>query len=279
MPTQYERRILRVLQYIDDNPAADLSLDALADIAAMSRFHWHRVFQAMTGETCAQTVRRIRMLKAARWLAFENGAIAQVAERVGYPNVQSFTRVFGEYYKVPPAEFRQGDWEHQIPTPAAKGKFKMFPVEIKQVPSLRLAALLHQGAYTLVGPCFQKLFQSAATTNLLPHVQGVASVYYDDPHSVPDADLRCHAGLVVPQNTKLPGDLEDVLMAGGTYAILHYKGAYPALVAAYDFLYGSWLPGSGREPRHAPCYERYLNSPADTPASDLLTDIYLPLAD
>ncbi len=67
MPLTYEQRVLRVLQYIHDHPSEDLSLDALADIAATSRFHWHRVFQALTGETCAQAVRRIRLSLAANW--------------------------------------------------------------------------------------------------------------------------------------------------------------------------------------------------------------------
>jgi phage tail sheath gpL-like len=37
MANSYEMRILRVLEHIRDNPAGDLSLDALADVAAMSR--------------------------------------------------------------------------------------------------------------------------------------------------------------------------------------------------------------------------------------------------
>ncbi|MFT5345881.1 MAG: AraC family transcriptional regulator, partial [Dinoroseobacter sp.] len=53
MSAAYETRLRRVLAYIHDNPAGDLSLDTLADVAAMSRFHWHRVFHGMTGETCA----------------------------------------------------------------------------------------------------------------------------------------------------------------------------------------------------------------------------------
>lgn len=65
MALSYEQRVLRVLQYIHDNPAADLSLDALAEVGMTSRFHWHRVFQALTGETCAQAVRRIRLSLAA----------------------------------------------------------------------------------------------------------------------------------------------------------------------------------------------------------------------
>ena len=64
MAASYEDRMLRVVAYIHDNPAGDLSLDALADVAAMSRFHWHRVFHAMTGETCAQAVRRVRLHRA-----------------------------------------------------------------------------------------------------------------------------------------------------------------------------------------------------------------------
>ena len=65
MANDTERRVLRVLEHIHANPAADLSLDALADVAAMSRFHWHRLFRAVTGETAAQTVRRMRMHRAA----------------------------------------------------------------------------------------------------------------------------------------------------------------------------------------------------------------------
>lgn len=62
MANDYERRLMRVLDYIHDNPAGDLSLDALADVAALSRFHFHRVFRAMTGQTVAQAVRRLRAL-------------------------------------------------------------------------------------------------------------------------------------------------------------------------------------------------------------------------
>lgn len=64
----YENRIRRVLTHSHDHPDGDLSLDALADVAAMSRFHWHRLYHGMTGETCAQTVRRVRLHRGACWL-------------------------------------------------------------------------------------------------------------------------------------------------------------------------------------------------------------------
>lgn len=48
--------------------------------------------------------------------------------------------------------------------------------------------------------------------------------------------------------------------------------------AGYQWLYGEWLVRSGLEPADAPVFEEYLNNPRDTAPSDLLTDIYLPLA-
>ncbi|MEO1789448.1 MAG: AraC family transcriptional regulator, partial [Pseudomonadota bacterium] len=91
MAQSYETRLIRVLDYIHDNPDADLSLDALAEVAAMSRFHWHRVFHGMTGETLAQAVRRVRMYRAAGWLIRTDDPIAEIGARVGHDNVQSFT--------------------------------------------------------------------------------------------------------------------------------------------------------------------------------------------
>jgi AraC family transcriptional regulator len=78
------------LQYIHENPDGDLSLDALADVALMSRFHWHRVFHAMTGETCAQAVKRIRLYRASSWLLGTDKTVAEIATAVGYPNIQSY---------------------------------------------------------------------------------------------------------------------------------------------------------------------------------------------
>ena len=83
MTTPTERRILRVLDHIHDHPAADLSLDALADVAALSRFHWHRLFRAVTGETAAQAVQRIRLQKASVMLVQTALPVDQVARAVG----------------------------------------------------------------------------------------------------------------------------------------------------------------------------------------------------
>jgi AraC family transcriptional regulator len=47
--------------------------------------------------------------------------------------------------------------------------------------------------------------------------------------------------------------------------------------AAYLWLYGIWLLQSGKEIGDGPIVEEYLNNPRDTPPTELLTEICLPL--
>lgn len=277
MPATYHDRILRVLDYIHENPSGDLSLDRLADVAAMSRFHWHRVFHGMTGETCAQAVRRVRLHRAACLLVQTDASVAYVAQACGYDSMQAFSRGFRAAYGLSPSAFRaRGDLRSPLNSPE-KGERPMFPVEIKAAPEIILGAVPHKGPYLTVGHAFEKLQQICTSQNLWPHVRGMTGVYYDDPNAVAAADLRSHAGVVLEDPSRIPADLETVTLPGGRIAVMHYKGPYAGLKAAYDYLYGVWLPQSGEEPRDAPPTEIYLNAPQDTAPDDLLTDVCLPI--
>lgn len=277
MTRAYEDRLLRVVDYIHDNPAGDLSLDTLADVAAMSRFHWHRVFHAMTGETCAEAVRRIRLHRAACWLVQRDWPIPEVAERCGYDNLQSFSRIFRDGYGMTPGAFRKrGELRSPLLEPQ-RGDYPVYPIEIRDEPARRLAALEHRGPYLEIGKTFEKISTIFTTRNLWPNATGMAGLYYDDPTAVAEAELSSHAGVAVTDQMDIPDDLVEVQAPAGKMAVMHYKGPYAGLKAAYDHLYGVWLPQSGEEPRDGPAMEVYLNSPMDTAPEELLTDVAVPL--
>jgi AraC family transcriptional regulator len=278
MPNDYERRLIRVLDHIFDHPSGDLSLDALADVAAMSRFHWHRVFHAMTGETTAQAVRRIRLHRAAMSLVHGARPVAAIAAEVGYPNLASFTRAFTDAYGMPPATFRKRG-EPRPTTPRFRtGVPLMFPVDVQTRPAMRLAALPHRGEYNAIGRAFDKLTSIFAARGLFPKVRGMVGVYYCNPNETPAAELKSHAGFAVDEDFPIEAPLEEVRLAPGRHAVLHHRGPYTGLAAAYDQLFCTWLPQSGEEAGDAPAHEVYLNTPADTKPEDLLTEICLPLA-
>lgn len=276
MATSYEDRVLRVLAYIHDNPAGDLSLDALADVAAMSRFHWHRVFRAVTGETCAQAVRRMRLHRAASWLVQNDQPVDRIAADVGYPNLKSFARAFTEAYGSSPAAFRKSG-RLLPPHPSFKtGGYPMHPVTTRTEPARRLIGLTHLGAYPEIGKSFEKFSAICESRQLWPSLGAVLAIYYDNPEETAEAQLRSFAGSEFSGDA-VPEGLAESHIPGGKTAVLTYKGPYSGLQAAYHTLFGNWLPESGEEPADSPCYEIYLNDPRDTAPEELLTEICLPL--
>ncbi len=221
MANPYEKRLIRVMEYIYDNPAGDLSLDRLAQVAAMSRFHWHRVFHAMTGETCARATRRIRLHRASCWLLESDAPVAEVAARCGYPSAQSFTRAFGEEFGMSPGRFRKrGDLRSPY-SPFRKGTSPMFDVEIITAPPRRIAALEHIGPYAEVGVAFQKLVSIFAARGLWEHVRAMLTISYDDPTAVAPEALRSHAGFVVDRDFAMPEGLDDIAVPDGRVAVMH----------------------------------------------------------
>ena len=92
----YIKRINRVVGYLNQQVIATPSLQDLADIAAISPFHFHRVYRAITGETPAATTRRLRLARAAGMLKETAKPITEIAFDVGYESSQSFSKAFRE---------------------------------------------------------------------------------------------------------------------------------------------------------------------------------------
>lgn len=277
MTNANEKRLLRVLDHIHDNPAGDLSLDALSDVAAMSRFHWHRVFRAMTGETLAQAVRRIRMQRASYFLAMTDRPLVSIAASVGMENLASFNRAFAEHFLMSPTAFRKRGELRPFVRHAPPRRDPMYPVTIRTEAPIRLAAVPHKGAYHEISRAFQKLSGIMASRDLFQSAGRMIAVFYDDPQSVAEPDLRSNAGFEIKGQAGLSAPLEEVSLRGGRQAVLTYKGPYAGLPAAYDELFGIWLPQSGEEPADAPSFEVYLNTPMDTAPEELITELHLPL--
>lgn len=276
MANDYERRLMRVFDYIHDHPQGDLSLDALADVAALSRFHFHRVFHAMTGQTVAQAVRRLRLYRASVGLVQGKSPMSTLAEAAGYGSLNAFSRAFREAYGLTPATFRARG-ELRPPTPTfCKGETLMYPIEIRQDPARRLAAMPHKGPYHEISRAYDKLGAILGARGLWPLAGAMVAAYYDDPSAVAAADLRSHAGVAFGDDVVLEAPLEVVKLPAGPHAVLRYQGPYSGLPAAYNQLFG-WLPTSGREPAESPVFEIYVNTPMDTAPENLLTEICVPL--
>lgn len=103
----YETRLRRVSAYIHDHLEEDLDMERLAEIACLSSYHWHRIYRAIYGETLAATVKRLRLHRAAGDIVRTELDVSEIAKRSGYPDLQSFNRIFKSVYGMPPARYRK----------------------------------------------------------------------------------------------------------------------------------------------------------------------------
>ncbi|MFI0790736.1 GlxA family transcriptional regulator [Streptomyces lydicus] len=103
-----QRRPLRDVQHwITENPAADLSVDALADRAGLSPRHFARAFRDEVGMTPGRYVDRVRLEAARRHLEDTVDGVAQVARRCGYGTPEAMRRAFLRVLGASPAEYRR----------------------------------------------------------------------------------------------------------------------------------------------------------------------------
>ncbi|MGH6928376.1 MAG: helix-turn-helix domain-containing protein, partial [Dongiaceae bacterium] len=136
----YSRRIERVVAHIGSHLDEPLDLDRLAAVACFSPYHFHRIYRAMTGETAADTLRRLRLHHGAAELVQGAAPIAAIARQAGYGSVAAFTRAFTAGYGIAPSAYRRAG-RLVPPSPAAtETETAMYEVSIRQFRPVRLAA-------------------------------------------------------------------------------------------------------------------------------------------
>ncbi|TNJ64099.1 helix-turn-helix domain-containing protein [Paenibacillus hemerocallicola] len=103
--------IEKITRFIRDNYMhGDLSLNMLSDQFRMSVSHLSKMFKDYTGGNFIDYLMEIRIQKSKELLAGGTGKIRDIAEAVGYANVNSFTRIFKKMTGLTPSEYRELEW-------------------------------------------------------------------------------------------------------------------------------------------------------------------------
>jgi AraC-like DNA-binding protein len=110
------RRAVEAAHWIEANSHQEINLDATANQAGISPFHFLRLFAKVLGVTPHQYLVRSRLRRAARLLADEDIAVTDIAYDVGFADLSNFVRTFHRAAGLSPSAFRE----------AARGKRKIF---------------------------------------------------------------------------------------------------------------------------------------------------------
>jgi len=101
-----EARITRVVRRIGAHPEWNHNLVSLAAEAKLSRYHFLRVFENLTGLTPGQFVLRTRLRNAATRLILDAERILNIAFDSGFGDVSNFNHAFRTEFGMSPRQYR-----------------------------------------------------------------------------------------------------------------------------------------------------------------------------
>lgn len=288
----YIARINRVIDHIDGHLADPLDLATLAGVAHFSSWHFHRVFQSMTGETLADRVRRRRLeVAAGRLLRRPPEPVLAIALDVGFGSAAVFTRAFNAHFGVTPTDWRRGAFRpwaerhrielgkiHQADRKANQAVAEAFrhderswpkahvprsgdremKIEIKTLPEVRVAYMRHIGPYGESGitRTWQRFAAWCGERGLMEPRRTMYGVSHDNPDVTPLAKCRYDACIEVDEGFRPEGETGVQTLGGGRYACTEFTGPSTEIHKAWMKLC-DWLPDSGWQPADGAPIEIY----------------------
>lgn len=279
----YYEQINKVIHYINNHLNENLDIEKLAQIGNYSPYHFHRIMRAYLGESLGAFIVRLRLETAINLLIYSNEAINEIAFKVGYENPPSFNKAFKKRYGISPAELKKNN-EILIEKQSSKIKFnamenlKNLSPKTKILKPKKVIYASAIGDYnTNAAKAWNTVSEFAKKKNLFGFKTEFIGISHDDPKITEAEKLRYDACITVSKDVNPEGEIGVQEVEGGTFAIFTHLGPYEKLINSYDYIFGKWLPESGKELRNVCGFEKYLNSPEDSKPEKLKTEIYIPI--
>jgi AraC family transcriptional regulator len=305
-PDRHAELVARALAHVDLHLGETLDAATLADKAAMSRYHFHRVFHAYVGCSVGAYVTWRRLQRACALLVSGQEPVIDVALGVGYESAQALAKAMQRELGITPTAVRRGDaaaWKSLLQpwrTPALdklnEGETPMKPERFVKLPSGLVAltttarGMVDNNMTRAAQQAFGELAAAVVQAGRFGEVRSWMCLVPDDAQGPDDPHCRYVAGAIFGyamadgsgrcEQPELPlsGTMAWQPVAEGRYAVFLHVGPYTELHKTWDTVYRQWLPASGEKLRDEPPMELMLNDPKTTPPAELRTEIWVPVA-
>jgi len=251
----------KALWYIESHLAQELTLDEVAAIGGVSRYHMVRAFAAATGLSVMRYVRARRLTEAARALA--NGApdILRVALEADYGSHEAFTRAFREHFGITPD--------------AARAQRRLDTLKLQEPITMDSTLLDHLAPPRFVNGKPQLIagIGERYSCETSAGVPGQWQRFHEHVHEIPAQvgdvayGVCCNgddagnfdyiAGVEVADFSDLPREFGRVRIPEQKYAVFTHAEHISTIRRTINTIWNHWLPISGMKAADAPSFERY----------------------
>ncbi|WP_018915640.1 AraC family transcriptional regulator [Vreelandella zhanjiangensis] len=287
MSIQHQNRINEVLFHIHRDISRPLSAKALADVAAYSEQHFHRLFKRVVGESIHQYIRRVRMEYAANQLMFDShSSVLDIANRCGFSSASSFNKAFNSIFHCSPTTWRQQEQpsleKNYLKDPDVALGFQSIAGQalpsprIIETPTRFVAYKRHHGYNRSIQEAWMTLIAWAKAE------QRDTNRQYGLHHSNPAwVELeQCHyvACLEIDTPVSRHSIISQLVIPEGLHAVFHLTGKYGELLPQISQVFKTWLPTSKFKLRSTPGYVRYHKNQFLSEDETFDLEFYLPIS-
>lgn len=253
----------RALWYIESHLAEPMTLDEIAAVSGVSRFHIVRAFSAAVGLPVMRYVRARRLTEAARSLGKGAPDILSLALEADYGSHEAFTRAFRDQFGTTPEAVRAATCVNhlQLQEPIlmdstmldhlAPPRFEIAKTFLVAGPAERI--ICDNGA--MIPGLWQRFNQEVAD---IPARVGQDRVAYGVCCNGDDAgNFDYIAGIEVADFSDLPRRFGRIRIPEQRYAVFTHSEHVASIRRTVNTVWNQWLPRSGLKAADAPNFERY----------------------
>lgn len=298
LQTDYQNRINRVFEFIDQNLESDLSLNTIAEVAYFSPFHFHRVFKFITGETLNEYVTRQRIEKSALDLLHKQISTTELAHQYGFSDNSSYSRAFKKYFGANPAEFKKQNPNRHSKIRQLESKIgQEYPdyekyicvidnlknwitmnakIEVKETPEMHLAGVTHIGVNG-VEHAFEKVIRWATPKRLMNDPDAkMGRIFYDSFKVTDPEKVRMSIFLVTDQAFEIEGEINKLTINSGRSIVGRFEIAANEFERSWTGLF-LWMNENGYKKAADHPFEIYHNDFREHPENKFIVDLYIPV--
>ncbi len=263
--------------YIYKNIQDIISLDELAFINHVSKYHYHRIIKEETGFTLFEIITQERIKKASNLLITNKySTISEIANNCGYISHSSFIKAFKNRYHCTPSKWRNGEYKKY-----SKELLKEFPCkkdfsntrpEIKICKAIKCAYIRHKGYNKSIKNTWEKLNAIAYEHNLIKYNE--LAIFHDNPAITKLEKCSYVAAITVEKKFNIISTLE---IPESLCAVFNLKGIYGDALNFIRYIYHYWLPNSGYEAKTIPAFAIYKENIFTSSKKEFDIDFYIPI--
>jgi len=251
----------RALWFIESHLADELTLDEIAGVAGISRFHMVRAFAAATGLSVMRYVRARRLSEAARALAAGAPDILELALDADYGSHEAFTRAFRDHFGLTPEAVRASTRLDHIRLQE--------PIQMDSTLTDNLQAPRFETGKPLLVAGLGGRYSSENGAGIPGQWQRLHQCIANIPNRIGKLayGVCCNgddagnfdyiSGVEVSDFSDLPREFSRVRIPEQRYAVFTHADHISTIRRTVNTIWNHWLPRSGLKAADAPSFERY----------------------